>query len=265
MSIVAAVAPSVIGGLFGSSASGQAAQTQQQGVQQANALQQQMYSDTTNNLAPYRGIGVGAANTLAGLVGLAGKDSSGNSVYDSTANPWLQPFGLSQFQASPAYQFNLDQGRQALDKASAARGNYYAPQTLQDIAKYSQGVASNEFQNAFNNYNTNQNNVWGRLSGLAGSGQNAAVQQGGFNSSYGNQVGNNLIGASNSAAAGQVGTANAIGSAGQSGYNNYLLGQIIGNQQQGTYSGSNVGSYGNYNQPQMPTGDQYSLSNQQYG
>ena len=147
-----------------------------------------------------------------------------------------QPFGLDQFQASPAYQFNLQQGQMAIDKAARARGMSYAPQTLQDIGKYSQGVASNEYQNAFANYRATQGDIFSRLSGLSGAGQNAAAQQGGFAQQTGAAIGANQIGAGNATAAGQVGQANAINQGVGNAYNAYLMQQILGQNQQPTYN-----------------------------
>lgn len=147
----------------------------------------------------------------------------------------IKPFGLEDFKASPAYQFNLEEGRKAIDKAAAARGKYYQPSTLQDIAKFSQGLASNEFQNAYNNYNTSIGNIYSRLANLSGSGQNAAAQLGGFGAQTAGAIGNNLIGAGNAQAAGTIGAANAVTGAANQGYNAYVLNQILGRNQAGTY------------------------------
>jgi hypothetical protein len=149
-----------------------------------------------------------------------------------------KPFGLDDFQASPAYQFNLQQGQQAIDKAAAARGQFYAPATLQSIAKYSQGLASNEFQNAYGNYNTNLGNIWNRLYSLSGAGQNAAANMGGFGTTVAGNVGNNAVGAGNALAAGQVGAANAYSGIGSNLYNQYVQNQILQNSQR-----SSVPSY----------------------
>lgn len=155
----------------------------------------------------------------------------------------LKPFGLEDFQASPAYQFNLEEGRKAIDKAAAARGKYYQPSTLQDIARFSQGLASNEFQNAFNNYNTSIGNIYSRLANLSGSGQNAAVQLGGFGAQNAGATSNNLIGAANAQAAGTVGQANALTGGISQGLNAYWMNQVLQRQQNPTYptSGSNGG------------------------
>lgn len=154
-------------------------------------------------------------------------DPKFGSMYGSL----MKPFGMEDFQASPAYQFNLDQGTQAINKATAARGQFYAPATLQSIAKYSQGMASNEFQNAYGNYNTNMGNIWNRLSTLSGGGQNAAGNMGTNATAVAGQVGNNIMGGANAQAAGQVGAANGFSNGMSSAYNNYLSQQILQNSQ----------------------------------
>lgn len=167
-------------------------------------------------------------------------DGSTNSQFGMLT----KPFGMSDFQESPAYQFNLSEGEKAINKSAVARGKFYAPSTLQDISKYSQGVASNEFQNAYSNYNTNMGNIWNRLSTLSGGGQNAAGNLGSNASQVAGQVGNNIIGAGNAQAAGQVGAANAISGGVGSAYNNYLMQQILAGNQQSSIPGSNPSSAG---------------------
>ncbi len=151
-------------------------------------------------------------------------------------SPLLAPFSLRDFQESPSYQFNLHEGLDAINKSAAARGNYYAPQTLQDVAKYSQGLAGNEFNNAYGMYNQNQQNVWNRLFQLQGSGQNAAAQTGAFGANATNVSGQNMIGAGNAQAAGIVGAANAINGGVGDYYNQWLTSQILGGRNQSIYN-----------------------------
>ena len=130
--------------------------------------------------------------------------------------------------------FRSDQGLKAIDKASAARGRFYAPATLQDVGKFSQGLASNEFMNAYNMYNTNMSNIWNRLYSLSGTGQNAAAQTGAFGATMANNVGNNLVGAGNAQASGMVGAANALSGGVGNAVNNYMLGEILARNQKPT-------------------------------
>ncbi len=208
--------------LLGSNAAQGAANTQSAAADRATALQGQIYGQTRQDLAPWLQQG----QVSLGQLGAA----------TATPNSLLtKPFGLEDFKASPAYQFNLSEGEKAINKGAAARGKYYAPSTLQDISKYSQGVASNEFNNAYNQYNTNMNNIWNRLYSLSGSGQNAANQTGAFGQNYANQASQNIIGSGNAQAAGQVGSANAVSSGLGSAYNNYLLNDILTRNQQSSY------------------------------
>lgn len=178
--------------------------------------------------------GQGQGTFTPGSPGTAATAGTPGSVNPNA--PGLQGFGLAQFQQSPAYQFNLQQGQQAIDKAANARGGYYNPSTLQDISKYSQGVASNEFQNAYNNYNQTQGNIFNRLQTMSGSGQNAATGLGGFASQTGQQVGANQIGAGSAQAAGIIGQNTAI----QGGLSS-LLQAYLAQQQAPQYGG--VGTY----------------------
>jgi hypothetical protein len=175
------------------------------------------------------------------------KKLSGPSSPDS--GMLMKPFGMEDFKESPAYQFNLQQGQKAIEKAAAKRGTYYAPSTLQDISKFSQGMASNEFNNAYGQYNQNMKNIWDRLYSLSGSGQNAAANVGGFGTTVAGQVGENMIGAGNAQAAGTVGGANAL----TGGVNNYLnysmMQQMLQGQQQSSVRGnSSLTGAGDLNQ-----------------
>lgn len=151
--------------------------------------------------------------------------ATNNPAYGSL----LQPFTQAQFQQSPDYQFNLSQGQLAIDKAAAARGNYYAPQTLQDTAQFSQGLASQEFNNAYNQYNTNQQNIYNRLYNQAGVGQSAANQTGAFGANSVNQQAGLVTG-------GAAATAGGIQGAGMSLSQLAYLPQILSQQQTASYS-----------------------------
>jgi hypothetical protein len=150
---------------------------------------------------------------------------------DPMTAPLTRPFSLADFQESPNYQFNLQQGQKAIEKASAARGMFYAPQTLQDISKFSQGMASNEFMNSYNMFNQNQKSIWDRLYAMSGGGQNAAAQTGAFGTQVGGQVGNNITGGGNAQAAGIIGQGNALAGIGNNAYNSYVMQQIMSNNQ----------------------------------
>jgi len=269
-SLVGAVAGPVIGGLFGNNTANQAANAQTQSAQQANQVQQnaldwqkQLYGQTSANILPWLNSGTSSLNNLNYLLGNVNQAPSDSTIASAIGmgpqqgmgpGGLLKPFSMSDFQESPAYQFNLNKGLDAINKASASRGNYYAPATLKGIADFAQGNANNEFNNAYNMYNQNQANIFNRLSSMSGAGQNAAVQQGGFGAGIGaagantaNNIAGNLMGAGNAQAAGMVGGSNALSSGLNSAYGNYQMGQILGNMQAPTY-GSSRNPATDYNQ-----------------
>lgn len=74
----------------------------------------------------------------------------------------------------PGYDFQLQQGTQALRNAAGAGSGALSGAALKDLIGYNQDYASTGYQNAFGRFTTQQNNVYSRLSGLAGMGQASA-------------------------------------------------------------------------------------------
>jgi hypothetical protein len=141
--------------------------------------------------------------------------------------PWTTAFNAptaEQARQTPGYQFSFDEGMKALNRGAAGKGTLLTGGTLKDATSWAQGNADtnynnvynralNEYQQAYNIYNQNANNQYNRLSGISSTGQNAAAGTGNAASNYANQGSNLLTGAGNATAAGQVGSANAIGGA----------------------------------------------------
>jgi hypothetical protein len=53
----------------------------------------------------------------------------------------------SMFQESPGYQFQMDQGLEAIKRAAAGRGTLAGGQTSMDLMKFGQGLANSEWGN----------------------------------------------------------------------------------------------------------------------
>jgi hypothetical protein len=81
-------------------------------------------------------------------------------------------------QYSPAYQFQMQQGRQGVLNQDATGQGAQSGAALKDLIGYNQGYANTAFNNAFNQYQTQQGNVYNRLMGVAQLGQNAAANTG---------------------------------------------------------------------------------------
>jgi hypothetical protein len=76
------------------------------------------------------------------------------SATEAAQNSGVQPIRAFQFDGTnfnqdPSYQFRLNQGLDALDRRYAARGGLGSGNRLTGITDYAQGLASTEYQNAF--------------------------------------------------------------------------------------------------------------------
>ncbi len=126
-----------------------------------------------------------------------------------------QLFGPEQFKAGmdPGYAWRLQQGAQGVANTAAAGSGSLSGPALKALMEYNQGAASQEFGNAFNRFQTQQGNIFQRLTSMTALGQNAAANVGNNAMAAGGQIGANIVGAGNAAAAGQIGAANAYGGA----------------------------------------------------
>ena len=115
----------------------------------------------------------------------------------------------------PGYQFRLQQGQQAMERAAAAQGGRLSGAQLKAAMNYNQGMASQEFGNHVS-----------RLSHLAAVGQNAATGAGqasmasagqlaSLGANYAGNMGNLHMANANAWANGAQGVANAVNNFGQ--------------------------------------------------
>lgn len=192
--------------LLGASAAKNAAATQAAATDRANQLAYQMYQEQKGLQEPYRAAGITAQNRLMDVLGLSG--NTGAADYGS-ANKNFTPSDLT---TDPSYQFRLTEGLKALDRQAAARGGLISGGALKAAQTYGQDQASQEYQNAFNRYQTNRSNLLQPLGNLVNSGQNAAANLGSAAANYGTTAGNNITSGAAANAAGTVGSANALAS-----------------------------------------------------
>jgi hypothetical protein len=102
-------------------------------------------------------------------------------------------------------------------------------------------MASQEFGNAFNRFQTQRGNIYNTLAGIAGIGQTAQGQANTLAQNNATAQGQLGVGSAAAQAAGQIGSANAIGGALTGAGNAYMLSQLLGQNQgvAGNRSGSN--------------------------
>jgi hypothetical protein len=189
-----------------------------------------------------------------------GTGGAGGGGQDGEFGSLMRDFSMDDFQADPGYQFRMDQGTRALDSSASARGGLYSGRAAKDLQRFGQGLGAQEYQSAFNRFQTNRSNKLNPLQSLMGAGQTAtnlvgvagqnyATGAGNAMGNYGSQAGENIMGAGNARASGYIGSGNAItGAVGQgvSAYQNNRLLDMINKPAAYDYSG-NGGGGGNYN------------------
>ncbi len=213
-------ATALVGTAVSASASGKAASAQENAANTAANTQLQMYNTTNANEAPYRQAGQTALSQLTAGTAPGGQFS--------------QQYTGADLSSDPGYQFRLAQGAKGVANSGSATGMTLSGAQLSALDQYNQGFASNEYQNAYNRYTTQQQNRYNNLYSIAGLGQNATAVTGSAGQNAANQISSAQIGAGNASAAGTVGQANAINS-GASTIANYY-------QQQQALSGSSYGA-----------------------
>jgi hypothetical protein len=207
---------SYLGGKEQADAARAAANTSADAARYQTDVQRQMYDLTRSDQAPWREAG---ANALTQLT--SGTVPGGDLVRSFTA---------SDYEADPGYAFRQSEGLKAIERSAAARGGALSGGTMRGIERFGQGLASEEYGNAFNRYQTNQSNRFNRLASIAGLGQTATSATGAAGSNYANAItgisnanatnqGNAFLAAGNARASGYAGIGNSIASA----PTNYLL------------------------------------------
>lgn len=116
------------------------------------------------------------------------------------AGTFKQQFTPSDLTMDPSYKWRLEQGMRALESSAAARGMTGSGSNLADITNYAQGAASQEYQSAFDRFQTNQTNLFNRLAALSNTGQVAANNMGSAAANAGSAIGNTLTGTASNVA-----------------------------------------------------------------
>lgn len=139
----------------------------------------------------------------------------------------MRRFGMADFEADPGYQFRMDEGMRGVEGSAAARGGLLSGAAMKAIQKYGQGLASQEYGNAYNRFTSDQTNQYNRLAGIVNTGQGATNQVSNAAGQFGQQAGSNIIGAGNAQASGIVGGANALTGGINQGFNMYQQNELM--------------------------------------
>jgi hypothetical protein len=194
---------------------------------------QNLYNQQVGYQQPYQSIG-----------------SQGASGLGANADYFNRQFTNADLNANlaPNYAFQLQQGQMANQRAANMGGGSLGGNALQGLQRYTQDYAGGAYQNAFNNFNTQRQNIYGNLADMAKIGTTSAGQLAGLGNQYGSNMGSlasnfgqNLtqsygqgIGAANAYGLNTANLATGIGSAlatnaTQSGANNAAMLSNLGN------------------------------------
>lgn len=176
---------------------------------------------------------------------------------------------MADLQIDPGYAFRAQQGEQALERSAAAHGAVGGGGFQKDLATFSQGLASQEYQAAFDRFERATQNRFANVSGVANLGRGAAGEMGtnliGTNEYAGNanihatdETSRNTIDAArtaadyatqgaNAQAAGKVAASNAIWG-GIGGAANTALGTVMATRPAVNY----INPWGGLNNGRMP-------------
>lgn len=232
---IAAVA-TVGSGLISANASNRAAQGQINAANRAMDQERAMFEQGREDLAPYRESGYTALKDIERM------------------KPFLTAqFGPEQFgqYLDPSMAFRQRLGTQATERIANIGGGAISGNTLRALTDYGQNLASTEYGNAFNRFQTERSNIYNTLANIAGMGQNAVNTGVNAAQNYAASTTGLITGQAAAGAAGTVGAANA-------------------------YSGAlgNLGNYAMLNSFMRPTGaavmqptgyGNYSSMNQDFG
>ena len=181
-------------GYMGAKAAKDAAGMQVAGMDRAAAAQQAQYEQTREDYAPYRELGYTALKDIEALKPLL------------TAQ-----FGPEQFEQylDPSMDFRRRLGEQTTARALNVGGGFLSGNTLRGLTDYGQNLASTEYANAFNRFQTDRGNIYNTLGNIAGMGMGATNQGAQYGQAAAQNIGTLAVGSAQAQASGTIGQAQA--------------------------------------------------------
>ena len=237
-------------GYMGSQAAKSAANTQAAAAREAARIQQEQFNLINEQQKPYREAGYSALSDIGAM------------------KPYLtQQYTPEDFAQGidPGYQFRLQQGQEATNRMANMGGGMLSGNALKGQQDYTQGLASQEYGNAFNRFQVGRSNIYNTLSSIAGLGQTSLGQTTAAGTTAAGNIGSNIAGAGAAQAGGIVGQANALSGGLQTLGNQQYLSNLLSNRNQvpagytdaGGFAGGGSGVLNVPGQGTMPIGEYF--------
>lgn len=169
-----AVGAKIIDSGIKANASRKAAHEQLMGIKDAKAATTSAYDEAKGYQDPYLAAGKQSIGDMAAGVAQGGE--------------FNRKFSNEDFGVDPGYQFRLEQAQKAQEHSAAARGGALSGAAIKGATDYSQGLAAQEYQSAFQRYQSDLSGRYNRLADVAGRGQRAADVRTGAATDYGNTM-----------------------------------------------------------------------------
>lgn len=200
----------LLGGAIAGSAAQGAANTQAGAAENAQQISLNEFNTITGQEQPFMQGGYGAESALQYGLGTGGSPGQTGIGQGSLTAPFTTQ---NWQQLSPQYNFTKQQGQQGVLNADASQQGSLSGSAAKDLINYNQSAANQSFGQAFNQYQTQQGNIFSRLSGIAQLGQNAAANTGFQGTQLAGQQATSAQNIGTALAGGQVGAANAYSGA----------------------------------------------------
>lgn len=188
----------LVTGYMGAQAAKSSARMQADAASAAAANERAMYEQSREDLAPYRESGYTALKDIEKI------------------KPFLTAqFGPEQFgqYLDPSMAFRQRLGTQATERLANVGGGAISGNTMRALTDYGQNLASTEYGNAFNRFQTERGNIYNTLANIAGMGQNAVNTGVNATQNLASQMTGLTTGSAAALGAGNVGAANAYSGA----------------------------------------------------
>jgi hypothetical protein len=257
---------SLIGGSMASRGAERAGSSQADAARYAADVQRETFERQVGLQDPFRRAGLAGQNELLRYLGITPQLESRGAIADRLSyetNTWgkksgaertalidkelakqraaikaaqaspefgslMRDFSMKDFTTDPGYAFRMSEGLKGLDRQAAARGGLISGAALRGAQRFGQDLASQEYTNAFNRYQTNRANKLNPLQSLTGAAQTSANTLGTAAQQYGQNVGELALQGANARASGYMGSANAWANALGQAANIYTQNRALG-------------------------------------
>jgi hypothetical protein len=207
--VVAGAGSAYLQGEAAKSAASQYANAANQGIQYSSGI----YNDIQGMTGGQRALGNQANTAIKSM--LPGQyqqyDAEGKPTQMAQGSGYLtnQPSMDDLTRLMPNYQFNLQQGLGQFNAQQNAAGGLIGGNAIQGGQQFAQGYANNSLQDAFNNYQTNRQNVATNLYNASNIGSTGIQTAANAGTGTASNVSNMLSSIGNANASATMGAANA--------------------------------------------------------